>query len=179
MVGRPPFRYVSVNSIEAVWRVSTCSRFGNVSIWIRVFRRRLCVWIVPRNVASGDLSDSADSGITHLRVLNSGKGSPPPGTSLKQTSNQRFTKTQIRLCLNCAQVSPLPASKYGGLSWEFNRATAGSTHRTSLSIPLERFPDRSARFLHAGRVATSRNSQLRGAACLMPEFGCCQWPMLD
>ena len=107
-----------------------------VSHWIRVFRWRLCVWIVPRNVASGDLSDSADSGITHLRVLNSGKGSPPPGTSLKQTSNQRFTKTQIRLCLNCAQVSPLPASQYGGLSWEFNRATAGSTHRTSLSIPL-------------------------------------------
>ena len=58
-----PISYVSVNSFEEMSRSSNWRQINKASIWIRVFSGRLCAWIVPENVASGDLSDFGDSGI--------------------------------------------------------------------------------------------------------------------
>jgi hypothetical protein len=51
----------------------------------RVKRKLIdCARFVPEDLASGDLSDSADFRISKLRIPNTGLGStPPPGTIAK------------------------------------------------------------------------------------------------
>jgi hypothetical protein len=58
-------------------------RYSQPCSWSNAYARmhtfllwRFCAQFVPEDVASGDLSDFVDCGISNLHVLNTSKGSP-------------------------------------------------------------------------------------------------------
>jgi hypothetical protein len=61
--------YSSCSSKQFGGRIT--ADWQRINIWIQR-SAGLCAWIVPRNVASGDLSDSVDFRISNLRISNTG-----------------------------------------------------------------------------------------------------------
>jgi hypothetical protein len=68
---------------------------NEISMQINRVKRKLidCAHFVPEDVASGDLSDSADFRIYKLRISNAGLGSTPPSRHhrIKQLEEARTT----------------------------------------------------------------------------------------